>query len=104
MSSAQRALLREMGDKKNSGRSSTEDRNVNIAIYSFALLMGFIGLSYGAVPAYQAFCQATGYGGTTQVATEERFKTMRPVAGARPIQISFNADTSDNMPWKFTPQ
>jgi len=77
---------------------------VNLAIYSLALLVGFIGLSYAAVPAYQAFCQATGYGGTTQIATEERFKSMRPVPGARPITITFNADTSDNMPWRFTPQ
>ena len=29
---------------------------------------------------------------------------MRPVPGARPITITFNADTSDNMPWRFTPQ
>ena len=43
------------------------------------MAVGIIGLSYAAVPLYQMFCQATGYGGTTQKATEEQFKNMKPV-------------------------
>ena len=62
------------------------------------------GLSYAAVPLYKVFCQATGYGGTTQKATEEKFKSMRPVEGARQITVHFNADTAASMPWSFTPQ
>lgn len=67
------------------------------------------------------FGQATGYGGTTQKADIEKFRTMKPVSclvhtktatihcvnqveGARSIEVSFNADTADDMPWKFYPQ
>ncbi|SVB85833.1 uncharacterized protein METZ01_LOCUS238687, partial [marine metagenome] len=34
------------------------------------LVIGMVGLSYAAVPLYDLFCRATGYGGTTNVATE----------------------------------
>lgn len=48
--------------------------------------------------------QATGYGGTLQTAKDtDAWKTVRPVEGARPITVYFNADTSSSMPWKFTP-
>jgi cytochrome c oxidase assembly protein subunit 11 len=77
---------------------------VTLAIYFSALAVGVGGLSYAAVPLYKAFCQATGYGGTTQKATEEKFRAMRPVAGARQVTVHFNADTAAGMPWRFTPQ
>lgn len=77
---------------------------MRIAMYATAVAIGILGLSYAAVPLYQIFCQATGYGGTTQQADEEKFKTMKPVPGAKPITVHFNADTSDSMPWTFVPQ
>ena len=39
------------------------------AVALTGLLVGMAGLSYAAVPLYRIFCQVTGYGGTTQVAT-----------------------------------
>jgi len=80
------------------------DKNNSHALYIVSAAIGFVGLSYAAVPLYQAFCQATGYGGTIQKATVEKFKTMKPVANARPITVYFNADTSDTMPWDFQPE
>jgi len=62
------------------------------------------GLAYASVPLYQMFCQATGYGGTTQKAEEEKFKNMKPVVGAQQVTVYFNADTSSAMPWTFVPQ
>ena len=53
-----------------------------MALYASAAVVGIVGLSYASVPLYQMFCQATGYGGTTQKATEEQFKNMRPVRAA----------------------
>lgn len=82
---------------------SGENRNITVAVYIASAAIGFVGLSYAAVPLYQAFCQATGYGGTIQRAKVERFKAMKPVEGARPITVHFNADTADTMPWDFVP-
>ena len=39
--------------------------------------------------------------GTTQKADVERAKTLTPVKDGRVLKITFNADTSDVMPWKF---
>jgi cytochrome c oxidase assembly protein subunit 11 len=73
-------------------------------MYLAAVALLTLGATYASVPLYQLFCQATGYGGTTQTATEEKFKTVRPVAGAKPITVYFNAETSSTMPWTFIPQ
>lgn len=79
----------------------------------------YVSTASRAAPA--EFGQATGYGGTTQKADIEKFRTMKPVSsfiylknasircviqveGARSIEVSFNADTADDMPWKFYPQ
>lgn len=47
-------------------KASTEERNVQVAWYMAAVVVGAMGASYAAVPLYKVFCQATGFGGTTQ--------------------------------------
>jgi len=86
------------------GAGGANSKNMDIVMYVMATTIFMLGMSYAAVPLYQAFCQATGYGGTVQVSTEEKFKSMRPVAGAKPVTVRFEATTSDNMPWEFRPQ
>lgn len=51
------------------------------------------------------FCAATGFAGTPKVGTG-RFDPERlvPVEDARRIKVHFNADRSEQLPWKFTPQ
>jgi cytochrome c oxidase assembly protein subunit 11 len=51
------------------------------------------------------FCAATGFAGTPKVGTG-RFEPERlvPVEGAHRIKVHFNADRSEQLPWKFTPQ
>ena len=46
--------------------SSLRDRNVQIASYAAAMVIGALGATYAAVPLYKIFCQTTGFGGTTQ--------------------------------------
>lgn len=62
-------------------------------------------MSYAAVPLYRAFCAATGFAGTPQVGSG-KFAAERlvPVENARRIKVRFNADTSEALPWQFTPQ
>ena len=58
-----------------------------------------IGAAYAAVPLYAAFCKATGYGGTTQVAR------VAPAArGARTLSVSFDANVAPGLDWTFEPE
>merc|ERR1719502_1454530 len=80
------------------------ERNKRIATYGVAVVLGVFGISYASVPLYKVFCQATGFGGTTQRETSaERIKNLKPVEG-RTLRISFVGDVSSSMPWKFKPE
>jgi len=74
-------------------------------MYTTAVIVSAVGVTYAAVPLYRMFCAATGFAGTPQVGTG-RFDADRlvPVDGARRIKVHFNADRSDQLPWTFTPQ
>lgn len=51
------------------------------------------------------FCAATGFAGTPQVGTGKyEADRLVPVESAKRIKVHFNADTSDQLPWSFTPQ
>jgi len=75
-------------------------RRKSITVAALAgLLVGMAGLSYAAVPLYRMFCQITGYGGTTQVATE-----VPDTISDRVVTVRFNADTASGLPWNFRPK
>lgn len=83
-------------------------RNRSLLLYSSATIILVTTASYLAVPLYRVFCSQTGYGGTPQT-DSSRFSPDRLVpvteqeAGRR-IRVQFNADSSDSLPWTFTPQ
>ncbi|MBT6801941.1 MAG: cytochrome c oxidase assembly protein, partial [Rhodospirillales bacterium] len=54
---------------------------------------------YASVPLYQWFCQATGFGGTTQVASATPNKILD-----REITVRFNSDVNSKLPWRFQPE
>jgi cytochrome c oxidase assembly protein subunit 11 len=68
-----------------------------------ALTVLVFGMSYASVPLYKVFCQVTGFGGTTQRVTAAKAITVKPVEGARLIQVDFTSSLHSNMPWKFKP-
>ncbi|KAG1841701.1 cytochrome c oxidase assembly protein CtaG/Cox11-domain-containing protein [Suillus subalutaceus] len=80
-------------------------RNRNLLMYSSAVIVFAVGVTYAAVPLYRMFCAATGFAGTPNVGTG-RFEPARlvPVDGARRIKVHFNADRAEALPWTFTPQ
>ena len=79
---------------------ATMQRRKSITVAALAgLLVGMAGLSYAAVPLYRMFCQITGYGGTTQVATE-----VSDTVSDRVVTVRFNADTASGLPWNFRPK
>jgi cytochrome c oxidase assembly protein subunit 11 len=69
------------------------DRLVAGLAGGFALTM--LGASFAAVPLYDWFCRATGFGGTTMVAKEAPAQT-----GTRPVIVRFDANVN-GLPWRF---
>jgi cytochrome c oxidase assembly protein subunit 11 len=63
-----------------------------------AVPLVMVALSFAAVPLYRKFCEATGFGGTTQRASRNADRVL-----ARTIEIRFNADTDRGLPWSFRP-
>lgn len=64
-------------------RMTPEERNIQVAWYLSAIVVGAIGATYASVPLYKMFCQATGFGGTTQrVIFEGRDGQMNPLEKA----------------------
>ena len=84
-----------------------EQKNRTLGLIAFAVALAMLGLGYAAVPLYRLFCQVTGFGGTTQRATEAQALSaaeMAKSAGARTISIRFDANVDRMLPWTFRPQ
>ncbi len=60
-------------------------------------MMGLVG---AAVPLYRWFCQATGYGGTPQIASSMSQHSMTHTTSM--LTIRFDANTNSDLPWSFT--
>lgn len=74
------------------------DKNARIAWTLVAVVGGMLGLAYAAVPLYEAFCKATGFGGTPLVAQEGE----RPVI-SRTVTVRFDSNVDPNLSWRFEP-
>lgn len=61
--------------------------------------VAMLGMSYAAVPLYRMFCQATGFGGTTQVA-----KAAPALRGKRTLIVRFDANVGPGLDWQFEPE
>jgi len=68
------------------------------AIPLVAVGLGMAGMAWAAVPLYDMFCRVTGFGGTTQVATEGPDRVLE-----RRVTVRFDASTVRGMPWEFRP-
>jgi cytochrome c oxidase assembly protein subunit 11 len=84
--------------KMASRRGLTRDAVV-AAVCGFVVVL-MVGASYAAVPFYNWFCRATGFNGTTQVATSA--PAGAPLA--RKVAIRFDSNVAPGLPWKFTPE
>lgn len=86
-----------------SAKEELSAKNQRTFVYASSIIAGVLGLAYAAVPLYKVFCQATGFGGEVKRADIEKFEKMTPSTTGRLLKITFNADTSDTMPWSFKP-
>ena len=63
-----------------------------------AVVAGMVGLSFASVPLYRLFCEATGFGGTTQ-----RAATAPKEVAAATVTVRFDAETAPDLGWEFRP-
>ena len=92
----------------NSQREVYKQRNKSLMYYSAATILIVLGTSYAAVPMYRAFCSATGFAGTpmtdpSKYTSDRVIPTVESNVNKR-IKVKFSAESSDMLPWKFTPQ
>ena len=85
-------------------RGDYSRRNLSGFLYGTSACVTLIGLIYAAVPLYRIFCQQTGFAGTPKTVEDLDPEKLRPIPGAKPVKISFVAETSKNLPWKFVPE
>jgi cytochrome c oxidase assembly protein subunit 11 len=73
-------------------------RDLAVAAACGAFAATMVGAAYAAVPLYNWFCRATGFQGTTQVATSAPANVLE-----RKVKIRFDANVAGNLPWRFEP-
>ena len=73
--------------------------NRRVAAIVVCVAVAMVGAAYAAVPLYAAFCKATGYGGTTQLA-----RAAPEARGARTLSVSFDANVAPGLDWSFEPE
>jgi len=85
---------------RNTALRSGLTRDALVAAVCALVVVLMIGASYAAVPFYNWFCRATGFNGTTQVATSA--PSAAPLA--RKIAVRFDSNVAGGLPWKFAPE
>ena len=86
----------------NDTRTKTEPsrrRDIAVAGACGVFVGAMVAMSYAAVPLYDWFCRATGFNGTTQVATTAPGRVLD-----RTVTVRFDANVGAGLPWRFTPE
>jgi len=73
-------------------------KNGKTALIMFLIVAAMVGLAFASSPLYRAFCEATGFDGTTQRADKA------PGAVAGEIGVRFDANIHPGLPWRFEPE
>lgn len=71
--------------------------NAKTALVMGGIVLFMLALAFASVPLYRLFCEATGFGGTTQRAERA------PGAVAGNIGVRFDANIQPGLPWRFEP-
>ncbi len=84
--------------KMNTVKTSRRNGVTGGILFGFAAVM--VGVAFASEPLYKAFCQVTGYGGTTKVAASGNgSKTISD----RLVTVRFDANVNRSLPWRFRP-
>jgi cytochrome c oxidase assembly protein subunit 11 len=74
------------------------NRNLRTAAVLGLIVCGMGGLAYASVPLYELFCQVTGFGGTTRIATAPAETILD-----REVTVRLDSTVSPALPWHFVP-
>jgi cytochrome c oxidase assembly protein subunit 11 len=86
-------------DKRTASRRGLTRDAIVAATCGFVVVL-MVGAAYAAVPFYNWFCRATGFNGTTQVATAA--PSGAPLE--RKVAVRFDSNVAGGLPWKFEPE
>jgi len=73
-------------------------RNGRLVLLLGSVVIGMVGLSFASVPLYRVFCEATGFGGTTQ-----RAETTADHVAFGLVTVRFNTEVAPDLAWEFRP-
>jgi len=79
--------------------SEQPDAMRRTALICAGVVMGMTGLSFAAVPLYDMFCKATGFGGTPMVGTAGASQILD-----RTMSVRFDANVAPGLGWAFEPE
>jgi cytochrome c oxidase assembly protein subunit 11 len=74
-------------------------RDITVAATCGVLVAVMVSAAYAAVPFYNWFCRATGFGGTPQIATAAPSHIID-----RKLKVRFDANIAGGLPWRFEPE
>lgn len=80
-------------------RADLARRHRRVATGCAAFVAAMVGAAYAAVPLYDMFCRATGFGGTTQVAS-----AAPATALDRMIRVRFDGNVAPGLDWSLRPE
>lgn len=90
-----------------SASTPLDRRNARVGAIALLAALAMLALGFAAVPLYRLFCQVTGFGGTTQRATEAQASLaalLGQQAGAPRISVRFDGSVARDVPWTFAPE
>lgn len=77
--------------------TTTGKRHGRVAAICVGVIVAMGSLAYASVPLYRLFCQVTGYGGTTMVASTAPVQVLDQT-----VTVRFDANVT-GLPWSFEP-
>jgi cytochrome c oxidase assembly protein subunit 11 len=77
--------------------TAAAQKNSRTALIMGVIAAAMVGLAFASSPLYRAFCEATGFDGTTQRADKA------PGAVAGEVTVRFDANVQPGLPWRFEP-
>ena len=75
-----------------------DQNNIRTLVKLVSVGLGMAAMAWASVPLYDLFCRVTGYGGTTQVASQASDEILEQT-----VTVRFDASTARDMPWVFKP-
>lgn len=83
----------------NQPHAKKERNRVAVKLAAAAVIM--FGFGYALVPLYEVFCEITGFGGKTDIISEQAAQNQAVIE--RDVAVTFTAHSSTKLPWRFKP-